>query len=421
VGLIGAWVPGLGYTGLVVPNLAPSSRGRHDATFAGTNLPTWRASSKGPGIDFDGDGTNGGYLAIDDGDNFQIETPDGSAVSECTLCVWLKPDNIGPGDMRIFVKANGVQEADHVFMLSYASTDGQVRWRLKAGGSTSTQVANSGEGAPEGLWTHLAFRYDGAEMRIYVNGVQSGSISKTGTIDNTLVRGTAIARNGGDPYGEYNGMIDDVRVYTRALAESEIKAMAAHPLRMFELRSRTLAVAPPAGAALVQVINEVEEISETVEQHLAMTRMMNEVVEIVETTVRPRTMVRLVDEIEQIVEATNRVLGTVQIVNEVIQIVEATNRVLGTVQIVNEVIEIVETTLRLRAMVRLVNETVEIVEQIQASRAMTRVIDETVEIPETTAIKLGIIGAGPVVNVDVVLADLNVDVILPASNIGVSI
>ena len=70
-------------------------------------------------------------------------------------------------------------------------------------------------------WTHLAATYDGATMRLYVNGVQVASRAQTGTIATS----TNPLQIGGDSlYGQYfAGMIDEVRVYNRALSVTEIQ------------------------------------------------------------------------------------------------------------------------------------------------------------------------------------------------------
>ena len=68
----------------------------------------------------------------------------------------------------------------------------------------------------------MALTYDGATMRLYVNGTQVASRAQTGAIqatDNPLWIG------GNSPYGEYfQGLIDEVRVYNRALPQTEVQA-----------------------------------------------------------------------------------------------------------------------------------------------------------------------------------------------------
>jgi hypothetical protein len=71
-------------------------------------------------------------------------------------------------------------------------------------------------------WTHLAATYDGATFRLYVNGTQATSRSLTGSITSS----TQPLRIGGNSvWGEYfAGLIDEIRVYDRALSAAEIQA-----------------------------------------------------------------------------------------------------------------------------------------------------------------------------------------------------
>ena len=58
-------------------------------------------------------------------------------------------------------------------------------------------------------------------MRLYVNGVQVGSRAQTGSM---VVSTRALRIGGNGVWGEYfNGLIDDVRIYNRALTAAEIQ------------------------------------------------------------------------------------------------------------------------------------------------------------------------------------------------------
>jgi beta-lactam-binding protein with PASTA domain/Ca2+-binding RTX toxin-like protein len=69
-------------------------------------------------------------------------------------------------------------------------------------------------------WTHLATTYDGANMRLYINGVLVATKPQTGTI---AVANQPLRIGGNNSSGEFfQGMIDEVRVYNRALSLAEI-------------------------------------------------------------------------------------------------------------------------------------------------------------------------------------------------------
>jgi hypothetical protein len=87
--------------------------------------------------------------------------------------------------------------------------------------------------APMGTWTHIAGTYDGATVRLYVNGVEAASKPLTGavTADTTPV---ILGGNGNDASGVptelFPGRIDELMLYARALGPSEIAALAAGAL-----------------------------------------------------------------------------------------------------------------------------------------------------------------------------------------------
>jgi chitodextrinase len=79
---------------------------------------------------------------------------------------------------------------------------------------TSPSIANT--------WTHLATTYDGATLRLYVNGVEVASRAQAGS----MATSTDPLQIGGDGiYGQYfQGMIDEVRVYNVALTAAQIQS-----------------------------------------------------------------------------------------------------------------------------------------------------------------------------------------------------
>ena len=71
-------------------------------------------------------------------------------------------------------------------------------------------------------WSHVAVTWDGSIMRLYINGVEAASKSRTGTLQSTT---TPLRIGNNSPYGEFFvGLIDEVRIYNRALSSAEIQA-----------------------------------------------------------------------------------------------------------------------------------------------------------------------------------------------------
>jgi hypothetical protein len=71
-------------------------------------------------------------------------------------------------------------------------------------------------------WYHIAMTYDGAQARLYVDGVQEAVTDATGNIVPTK----SPVGIGGDPFGEFtNGIVDEAQIFSRALSSSEIQSM----------------------------------------------------------------------------------------------------------------------------------------------------------------------------------------------------
>ena len=77
-------------------------------------------------------------------------------------------------------------------------------------------------------WTHLAATYDGAFVRLYVNGTQVVASARTGAIAGSA---NPLQIGGDSLYGQhFRGRIDEVRVYRVALSPAEIQADMGVPL-----------------------------------------------------------------------------------------------------------------------------------------------------------------------------------------------
>jgi len=182
------------------------------------NDPLWVS---GAGLDFDG---------VNDYVNVGPINLGGEAI---TITAWIKADNLlncSAQDCRIFSKASGTSTQDHYYMISSIKRNGDgapvLRFRLKTGGTTDTLIATSGV-ITENKWIHIAAVYDGATMKLYNDGVEVGSTPKTGSIDIDNSVSTWI---GGNPPSAtvrpWDGQIDDVKVYGRALTSAEVSTMA---------------------------------------------------------------------------------------------------------------------------------------------------------------------------------------------------
>ena len=76
-----------------------------------------------------------------------------------------------------------------------------------------------------GTWYHVAGTYDGANVKLYINGALVGTHAVSKSINwDTGYFGSYIGGNGRDPYNKFNGQLDEVRVWNVARSQSEIQA-----------------------------------------------------------------------------------------------------------------------------------------------------------------------------------------------------
>ena len=75
---------------------------------------------------------------------------------------------------------------------------------------------------PTSTWTHLATTYDGSEARLFVNGSLVATRAVTGAMPNSS---RPLQIGGNRIWNEwFQGQIDDVRIYKRALSATELQS-----------------------------------------------------------------------------------------------------------------------------------------------------------------------------------------------------
>ncbi len=163
-------------------------------------------------------GRFGGALLFN-GDSF-VTIPNSASLAlttGMTLEAWVFP-TASTGLETALMKE---QPGGLVYALYASSSASRPMVYFNTGPSTNRHRYLTGPAAlPLNTWSHLAATYDGVTLRLYVNGAQVSSQPHTGS----LVTSTGALRIGGDAvWGEYfRGMIDEVRIYNRALLPAEI-------------------------------------------------------------------------------------------------------------------------------------------------------------------------------------------------------
>ena len=78
-------------------------------------------------------------------------------------------------------------------------------------------------------WHHVALVYDGVNKLIYIDGREDARVASTGRI-NLSTNPLWIGNNSGSTARQLGGLVDDVRIYSRALSEAEVAGLAGRTL-----------------------------------------------------------------------------------------------------------------------------------------------------------------------------------------------
>jgi prepilin-type N-terminal cleavage/methylation domain-containing protein len=162
----------------------------------------------------------GKYSLLLNGSTAYADCSNGSLLKNMTNSVtveaWAKYSAYGGGGQSysvIAVKGEG----NWTFLMENPSN--KIRFRVTAGGADNS--AQDPQSHELNKWYHFVGTYDGSYIRMYKDGALVASTSQTGNLavsDYTVKIGTFQGTN-----YNFNGLIDDVRVYSLALSQAEIQ------------------------------------------------------------------------------------------------------------------------------------------------------------------------------------------------------
>jgi hypothetical protein len=185
--------------------IAGDSAGANNGTVAGG--AQWVTGPDGFGSALLFDGTGSQYV--------DLGTWDPSAgTGQLTISLWANWSGISGQWMGLIGKRDTWAADDMMWQIEAAQGDGNVSVSRESGQTVGGFIAEVGQ------WEHIAFTFDGTSGTLYRDGmaVGSGAWSLGPDTDAAMVFGACQA-NGGNPY---NGALDEVRMYNRALSQAEI-------------------------------------------------------------------------------------------------------------------------------------------------------------------------------------------------------
>ena len=193
-----------------------------DGVISGAVYTTDTADGSASCLDFNGFGDN--VLNLDAG-------PYLNHLDELSISLWIQSDLIDT-DKGFFMGSDSGSDR-HGMRYDTVGGDGGGDDVIKYG--VNTNEGNEEDESSELLqtteWQHLVMSWQsGAGIKLYVNGVPNVPTSDKGPVSGVLEDYTKIlvgkgSKDGADDAG-WDGLIDDVRVYARALSEGEARYLA---------------------------------------------------------------------------------------------------------------------------------------------------------------------------------------------------
>lgn len=208
---------GLGHTGTLV------------------NGPVWTVAPRGCAIDFD---------PANDG----IEIPhDGVFKSSeaFSVAAWVYLASDSASGRKVVCKGWGGSALPSLFDWTLHVYPDSVQFRMTISNTSRNCV---GDELPLNTWQHLCATYDGQNMRVYQDGIETGLFGFSGALDSTETFPLLIGNSGQDGGGvgsdaarNWDGMIDEVRIAHRVWTPEEILSLATQPHLEFEWAEEQLA------------------------------------------------------------------------------------------------------------------------------------------------------------------------------------
>jgi Domain of unknown function (DUF4082)/Concanavalin A-like lectin/glucanases superfamily/Fibronectin type III domain/Viral BACON domain/Bacterial Ig domain len=178
------------------------------------NGPTRSTAGKfGGALNFDGVND---WVTVQDANVLDLTTG-------MTMEAWVQPTLLGALWRTVMLKE---QAGDLIYALYAANGNSRAATHIF---TNNDRGINGTTATPLNAWTHLASTYDGTTLRLYVNGTQVA----TRAINGAIRTSTGALRIGGNSIWNdewFAGLIDEVRLYNRALSATEIQADMVKPV-----------------------------------------------------------------------------------------------------------------------------------------------------------------------------------------------
>jgi len=169
---------------------------------------TWTDGKFGKALSFDG---------VDDYVKINSLTPiQNTSINKFTFVAWVKYISDTGTVQQIF---EGRTSTGEIYIEGDFPT---LNFVITDDSGTEHEISTSLTGGLK-VWYHIVGTYDGNVQRLFINGEEVASASWSNTF--TITTGISLGKDYEADVQYFNGIIDEVRIYNRALSEEEIKML----------------------------------------------------------------------------------------------------------------------------------------------------------------------------------------------------
>jgi len=174
--------------------------------------PTYKAGVIGQAIDLDG---SGDYVNCGNGSLFNL-------TKQLTIAAWIKVNNFDRKHQTI------ISKGDNSWRLARAGDSDSIEFACN--GTAATKWDGVGEvpwsitgssSVNDGKWHHIAGVFDGSALYLYIDALLESAKAGANSIDISSYE-VCIGENAQVLGRQWNGLIDDVRIYNYGLSQAEI-------------------------------------------------------------------------------------------------------------------------------------------------------------------------------------------------------
>jgi hypothetical protein len=152
------------------------------------------------------------------GSNY-VSVPDNPLLNpteQITVEAWIKQESL----LGTYDHVVSKRSADTGYYITFSGTPTKLVFVVKTNFGSRTAFSN--DPIPLGVWTHFVGTYDKQRVRLYIDGILQTSGTNITEPINISTNPLNIGRysNSGN---YYKGLIDEVRIYSKALSSAEIQ------------------------------------------------------------------------------------------------------------------------------------------------------------------------------------------------------